>query len=124
MNRTISFIIDGVEDPADAIATLLLRLPAEPPGNSITFDQEKPSRPGGPGDVYTAAWRLASRGGWGVSFRPVRGDADRTRYYRNPLDAARAIIEQEHNEHSTDRDGTPGGDTGCAGLIPRPEGGD
>lgn len=90
MNRTISFIIDGV-DPTDAIARLLLSLPAAPPGNSIKFDKD--------GAAYTLAWRLESRGGWGVSFRPAGDDAGRTRYYRNPLDAARAVIKREHNEH-------------------------
>src|SRR5215472_3662859 len=112
MNRTISFHINGT-DPTNAIAVLLLGLTLTPPGDSGHFDPQGPKS--------TAVWRLPDGTGWGVSFRPTGGNDSRTRYYRNPLDAARAIVERRHNEHSYGRGMLPAAaDTGCAGLTPAP----
>jgi hypothetical protein len=91
--RTISFNIDGA-DATDTIAHMLVSLPAGRPGNSIKFDRD--------GSRFTVAWRLLSGDWhWAVSFRPASDFPDGLRYYRNPVDAARAIIDQKHNESGT-----------------------
>jgi hypothetical protein len=35
---------------------------------------------------------------WLVSFRPTGPGREGTRYYRNPVDAARAVVAAEHND--------------------------
>jgi hypothetical protein len=92
--RSIEFNVDGA-DAVPYIAAILLALPVGKSGNSAKFDREGPE--------YTIAWRL--RDGtlaWGVSFHPVEEDSDKPLYYRNPLSAARAVIDRKHNE-----DGSP-----------------
>ena len=91
--RTISFNIDGV-DATVTIAQMLLSLSTVRPGNGIKFDRD--------GSRFTVAWRLTSgEWCWAVSFRPAEDNPDGLRYYRSPVDAARAIIDRKHNESGT-----------------------
>jgi len=84
--RTISFNIDGA-DATDPIAQLLLSLPRGGKSNSIKFDREEIN--------FTLVARLAD-GRWMVSFRPHDNDPGRRRYYSNPVDAARVVIDRRH----------------------------
>lgn len=113
MNRQVNFVIDG-GDPADTITMMLLDLHPEAPGNSIRYDQADDGR-------HTVAWRIGA--GWAVSFRPVAGDPTRSAYYRNPVDAARAVVYREHNGGGRPLRARPSetpAETGCAGLTAGP----
>jgi hypothetical protein len=110
MSRTITFRMDRTSPAGvvDAVAGLLLSLPPAAPsapgqkGNSIAFDEAT---------RLVCVWRLGNV--WTVSFRPA-GDGT-LGHYRSPVDAARAVVEGRHNEHSVEA-----ADTGCAGLVPAP----
>jgi hypothetical protein len=93
--RTISYNIDGA-DATGSVTAILLSLPviaATPPRSrhGVKFDRD--------GDRFTVATRR-ELSVWLVSFRPVDGDPGRTRLYRSPVDAARAVIDGRHNEQA------------------------
>jgi hypothetical protein len=91
--RTISFNNHQEARSIDAIAKMLLDLPrkGDSDDHHMAFDWESHNK-------LTAVWRYAD-GTWGVSFRPAAEIDDNCRKYDNPIHAARAIIDRQHNEH-------------------------
>jgi len=85
--RTITFNIDG-GDGIQAIGAMILGMPVGKQG--IKFDREGPA--------FTSV-NHREADSWVVSFRPVGTDSSRSRRYRNPVDAAQAVLDRKHNEH-------------------------
>jgi hypothetical protein len=91
--RTISFRIDPLHTGVgeDWLAHLILALP-ESHNEGIWFD-ETDHRCG------TVVNNRPTTPGWTVSFRDGSGEGD-LRHYRDPRDAARAVIDRKHNDGS------------------------
>jgi hypothetical protein len=87
--ESLSWLGDRAAPQPDVkrVAAMLAAMDVDPSGIEFAGDRAK-------GTIIDH--RFADS--WLVSFRPTGPGRDGTRYYRNPVDAAAAIVAGEHND--------------------------